>query len=147
MLLTPRWLNFGMGLAKFASQMSKDPSTKVGAALLRRDMSVAAVSFNGFPRNTSDSPRLYGNRDVKYSRIVHAEMNAILAVKEHLNGCILFSWPIPPCDRCSVHIVQSGIKRVVLPSLDANHRWAESCRAGQHVMASAGIEIITWNLP
>ena len=65
-------------LAKFwALERSKDPSTQCGAVLVRPDNSVAALAYNGFPIGVGDNPRHYEDREIKYSRVIHAEMNAL----------------------------------------------------------------------
>jgi deoxycytidylate deaminase len=41
---------------KVAEGWSKDPSTKVGAVIVRPDLTVASIGYNGFPRGMSDDP-------------------------------------------------------------------------------------------
>ena len=62
--------------ARNASTMSKDPSSKVGAVLVK-DRRIVGTGFNGFPRGLHDDRRLW-DREQKLPRIVHAEMNAII---------------------------------------------------------------------
>ena len=47
---------------------------------------------------------------------MHAELNAILFSRERLDGCTLYTIPMPPCDRCAAAIIQSGISKVVFPN-------------------------------
>jgi len=71
------------------------------------------------------------NRDEKYSRVVHCEMNAILHMPTHIpdNEGIytLYTWPCASCDRCLVHMAQAGITNFVFPSpsQDMLSRWAK----------------------
>ena len=123
-----KWEKRFLDLAQLVSTWSKDPSTKVGAVIVRPDFTVASVGYNGFPRSMNDHPSLYADRDVKLSRIVHAEMNAILHAREPLHGYTLYTWPFLTCDRCAVHVIQSGIVRVVAPvaTPELQARWGEA---------------------
>lgn len=115
-------------LAKTVSTWSKDPSTKVGAVIVRPDKSVVSLGYNGFPRKMKDSPELYSNRDEKYSRIIHAEINAVLQAKVDVTGCTLYTYPFMPCDRCAVQMIQAGIDAFVYPRAmeDALQRWGSA---------------------
>lgn len=136
-----RWHAYFFDLCMASAAMSKDPSTKVGAVIVRPDRTVVSLGFNGFSRGCKDDERLYADRETKYSRILHAEVNAILTAKEPLTGCSLYVYPMPPCDRCAAIIVQAGIKHVYAPAPIA--RWAEACAAGRELMLEAGVES-TW---
>jgi dCMP deaminase len=137
-----KWDRWFLGMVDYVSTASKDPSTKVGAVIVRPDLTVAAVGYNGFPRGMSDDPELYAHRPTKYSRIVHGEMNAILNAHGSVEGCTLYV-PFPPCDRCAVHVVQAGIKRVVYlePTEDIKARWAEAFEQTAAIFADAGMEV------
>lgn len=130
-----------MELCRVTAQMSYDPSTKVGAVIVRPNKTVASMGFNGFPRGCEDHPELYLDRELKYSRVLHAEMNAILHAREPLHGYTLFVHPFPPCDRCAAHIIQAGIKEVVAPELpaDANERWAGAVGRAMEMFEEAGV--------
>src|SRR5690606_6481729 len=106
------WDKHFLGLAHYMSRMSKDPSTKVGAVIVRKDKTVSSVGFNGFAAGMDDAPALYANRDEKYSRIVHGEINAILNAHGPVRGHTLYTTPFAPCERCAVLVIQAGIKRV-----------------------------------
>ncbi len=132
-----RWLQCALENAHF----SKDPSTKCGAVIVdpcgKRRVS---EGYNGFPKTIADTKERIGDRDFKYSAVIHAEMNAILAAKCDLHDHMLFVSG-PPCDRCSAHIVQTGISRVawLSPTQDYWDRWEESCLFGRHLMDEADI--------
>lgn len=102
-------------MAKQVSFWSKDPSTQTGAVIVRPDLSIVSLGYNGFPRRMRDYPDLYANRDEKYSRIVHCEMNALLQAHCSVEGCTLYTYPFISCDRCCVHMIQAGIIRMVAP--------------------------------
>jgi dCMP deaminase len=123
----PKWDLRFLKLAKEVASWSRDPSTQTGAVIVRPNRSVVSVGFNGFPQNMPDLPELYANREEKYSRIVHCEMNAFIFAYGDVQGCTLYTWPFASCDRCAVHMLQAGIKRFVFPTLppDKVERWGE----------------------
>jgi dCMP deaminase len=123
------------------STWSKDPSTKTGAAIVRPDKTVAALGYNGFARGCSDNDELYADRNEKYARIIHCEMNAALSAREPLHGCTLYTWPFMSCDRCAVHMIQAGIKRTVAPKLPQHleERWADLIGRARTCFAEAGV--------
>jgi len=131
-------------LAQHVANWSKDPSTKTGCVIVRPDMTVAAVGYNGFPRAIKDKPEILGNREEKYKRTIHCEMNAILSSRERLDGYTLFNWPGQSCDRCAVHIIQSGIVKVISPKIanDFAERWKEQTKLAEELFAEAGVEVV-----
>jgi len=128
-------------LAKHISQWSKDESTKVGAVVVRSDKTIASLGFNGFPKNTADNLEYYLDREVKYERIIHAEMNAILHSRESMKGYTLYTWPFLPCANCAKHIIQVGIARIVAP-YNIPERWAKSCETSRTIFLEAGIDVM-----
>ena len=80
--MNSKWIARFSDLAKEVSSWSKDPSSRVGAVIVRPDRTVASVGFNGFPRGVEDSQDVIADRDAKLLRTIHAELNAILAAKE-----------------------------------------------------------------
>jgi dCMP deaminase len=137
-------------MAALVSSWSKDPSTKCGAVIVRPDKTIASVGFNGFPIGCDDSDELYADKDTKYSRVVHAEMNALLHAKESLHGYVMYTWPPgygPSCDRCSAHIIQAGISTVVhrLDTSDFASRWKEPALSGLQMYQEAGVNVVQLN--
>ena len=135
------WDRYFLTVAEAVSTASKDPSTKVGAVIVRPDRTMASFGYNGFPRGIADTAERLNNRDVKYELVVHGEINAILSAREPLHGYGLYTWPFFTCKRCSLHVVQSGIKRVVAPMLpeDLMERWSTSLREAQEIYDEAGV--------
>lgn len=133
-------------LARHVASWSKDPSTQTGAVIIRPDKTVASIGYNGFPRGCSDADALYRDRETKYSRVVHCEMNAILAAREPLHGYTLYTWPFMSCDRCAAHVVQSGIKRCVAPVLPEHlrDRWRASIASAENMFREAKVELDLW---
>lgn len=133
-----RYLQF----AHHVSTWSKDPSTQTGAVIVKPNKTVLSVGFNGFPQNMSDSPLLYDNREEKYSRIVHCEVNALILAEGSARGCTLYTWPFASCDRCCVQMLQAGIARFVYPSIPAHlvERWGTLLDKTKKYLAEAGVE-------
>jgi dCMP deaminase len=137
------WDVFFLKLAKMVATRSKDPSTQVGAVIVRQDKTVASVGYNGFPRSMPDTPELYANRDEKYSRIIHAEINAVLHAREQLTGYTLYTYPLLPCDRCMVQMMQAGIKRIVSmeATKDVMERWGPVLEKTRKYATEGGIAV------
>jgi dCMP deaminase len=148
----PKWDRRFIDMAKLVASWSKDPSTKCGAVVVRPDRTVATVGFNGFPKGVSDADELYADRETKYSRVVHAEQNALLHTgNERLTGFTMYTWPPgfgPTCDRCAAHVIQAGIKHVVHVKNDSDFasRWAEPAQRGLQLYSEAGVEIVSYPL-
>jgi len=140
-MFSEKWIGRFLKLAREISSWSKDPSTKCGAVIVRPNKTIASLGYNGFPRSMRDDDRFYCDRDVKYSRILHAEDNALLSAVENLHSYALFIYPLPPCDRCAVRIIQSGIQYVFAPELlgSARERWQESVSRSQSYFDESGV--------
>lgn len=138
------WDEYGLGFALWAAKKSKDPSTKVGAAIMRPDHTIVSAGYNGFPRGVEDSHERLHNRELKYKLVVHAEVNAILHAREPLRGYTMYT-TLPPCSGCAGSIVQSQISRVVsyAPSAEQMTRWNDSLQLALKVFEEAGVEA-TW---
>lgn len=76
----------------------------------------------------NDDPALYENREEKYSRIVHGEINALMYANEKVHGYTLYTVPFLTCDRCFVQMVQAGITKFIAPVLpeELKPRWEAS---------------------
>jgi len=124
-----KWDKRFLDMAKLVSTWSKDPSTQTGAVIVRPDKSVASVGFNGFPRAMPDAEEYYNNREEKYSRIIHCEMNASMFAQDtSLKGYTLYTYPFLSCDRCYVHMLANGITRFVAPKCPPalEERWGDA---------------------
>lgn len=135
------WDQYFLGLARSTSAASKDPSTKVGAVITRPDRTVASLGYNGFPRGIADTEERLNTREIKYDLVVHGEINAILTAREPLHRYTLYTWPFLTCKRCSLHVVQAGITRVVAPELpeELKERWKDSLAEAQAIYAEVGV--------
>lgn len=141
------WDNFFMGMANYVSTASKDPSLKVGAVIVRPDRTIASVGYNGFPRGCDDDDAMYADRPTKLSRVIHAELNAILNARGPVDGCTIYINCVGgACDRCAAHVIQAGIKRQVCLPIQADFRWKESMEAGRKMYREAGVEVVELNM-
>lgn len=146
-----RWDAHFMRKALECASMSKDPSTKVGAVLVK-DRHAFSDGFNGFPVGVADNERLF-DREQKLEFVVHAEMNAILfAAKRGIATCgsTLYvaardatggaAWGGPPCVRCTVECIQAGVTEFVSwPMKVAPSRWHTSIMKAREVIKEAGL--------
>lgn len=132
-----------LGLAKHVAGWSKDPSTKVGCVVADSSNRILSLGYNGFPMGVADVD--LDDREHKYARTVHAEMNALLFTNGRLEGATMYIWPMPPCSRCAGPIIQSGIVTVVSPP--AGERWEDSCRIGREMFDQAGVTVVEIDLP
>lgn len=101
-----QWLST---VAMHAELHSKDPRTKVGAAILTPDWRVISIGYNGFPIGTPDDPAMWADRTTKYKHVIHAESNAIDMARQDLSGTMLVC-NLYPCHLCAQRIAQNGIK-------------------------------------
>lgn len=126
-----------------AAEKSKDPSTKIGAVLVRGD-NIISIGYNGFPRGIQDTNDRLINREEKYFYIVHAEHNSILnAAKNGIatKGAVLYTSGMP-CNECAKAIVQAGISTVYIhkqyPSL-SHGKWAKSVSKAIEIFDESGV--------
>lgn len=140
---TAKWDNNFMGLARHIALWSKDPSTKVGAVIVDDKRRVVGHGYNGFPRGVEDSEERLNNREVKYKHVVHAELNAILNSRGSVEGCTLYV-TLEPCTECAKAIIQSGIRRVVLPQIsdaEARRRWGDDQTIAYRMLDEALLDV------
>ena len=140
-----RWDARFLELSKHVSTWSKDPSSKVGAVLIRDSNLVAMTAFNGFPNAILDDERLE-NRDIKYQIIVHAEENLIANSSKSgvstLNAKVAVS--MFPCSRCARLLISAGIKEIItqLPTGEFLDRWEVEIELSKKLIKEAGIKLV-----
>ena len=137
-----KWDSRFLELATLVSSWSKDPSTKAGAVIVRPDRSVIGMGFNGFARQMSDADELYADREKKYSRVIHCEVNALINAGTTVAGCTLYTTPFMCCDRCVVQMIQAGITRFVFPEAteETKTRWQDAFELTLSYMDEAGVD-------
>lgn len=136
------WDKYFLGMAKYVSTASKDPSTKVGAVVVQ-NRKVVGTGYNGFPQGVNDDPERYLNRELKYALTVHAEINAILQAGHDCEYAHIYVSVPFCCSDCVKTIIQSGISRIVVydnTDKELLKRWEESIKLSQLMMDEAGIE-------
>ena len=153
--MSDRWHDHFLTLAVEHARMSKDPNTRVGSVIVGPDREVVSTGFNGFPRGIIDTPERLNDRDEKLRLIIHAELNAIInaaRVGVSVKGCTLYLaatdnsgmvWGGPPCTRCTVHVIQAGIKSIVSRPIKAvPSRWHEDLAAARKLLEEAGVALL-----
>lgn len=120
-----KWDYRYLELAKKVSTWSKDPSTQCGAVIVDTDNKIVSTGFNGLCKNITDTDERLNNRLLKYDLTIHSEVNALLQAKCSVKGFTIYSWPMIPCIRCTVNLIQAGIEKIVTcPMSDAlKLRW------------------------
>lgn len=139
--MTDKWDLRFLNLAKEVATWSKDPSTKVGCVVVEPDTNrIMGVGFNGFPRGMCDHQELLDDREVRQSRTVHAETNAVLN-SQKTEGCTAYV-STAPCASCALVLIQSGINRVcvVAPTPDFMDRWWDSVEKTKGFFAEVEVE-------
>lgn len=131
-----KWDTRFLGLAEHIAQWSKDPSTKVGAVIVRPDRTIASVGFNGWPRNVVDD---YKDRDQKLAATIHAEENAILFCRDQSLERHTLYVTFHPCAACAAKIIQANIRRVIYPLEEYPERWADNFRLADDLFYQAGV--------
>jgi len=143
------WQEYYMRHQYLASEKSKDPSTKIGAVLVRED-NIISIGYNGFPRGIEDTKDRLENREEKYFYVVHAEANAILNAARNgiaTYNSILYTSGMP-CNECAKSIIQAGIRKVCIhsqyPSL-SHGKWSKSVSKATEMFKEANISLYQYN--
>lgn len=145
---TKWWDNYFIGLAKYISKASKDPSTKVGSVIVDSSKRVISVGYNGFPKGIKDLKKRLNDREWKYLTVVHAERNALLFARQSLEGCSIYTYPFFPCSVCASMIIQTGIKRCIAPKLPKQliERWEKNIALSIELFKEAKVEVVEFEV-
>ena len=141
--LSNNWDVRYLELAEQVSSWSKDPSRQIGAVAVGTKGQVLAQGYNGFPRGIKDSSTRYNDREMKYKFVVHAEQNVIYNATYNgvsLDGATLYVWGLPVCSDCAKGVIQTGIKRVVMPLQEIPDHWVDSWALTQLLFNEANIK-------
>lgn len=152
-LFDHRWDRHFLKRCLLAAEMSKDPSTVVGAVIVGSGRNVLGDGFNGFPRGVKDTPERLNDREMKLKLIVHAErnalLNALLAGTRVAGGAIYVAardaktgeiWGGCPCTHCLIELIQAGIKHVVTyPMTNVPNRWKADLLFSKTILFEAGL--------
>lgn len=141
-LNTDRLRFWAIDLAHHMAALSKDPSTKVGAAIFSPERRLISAGYNGLPRGVEDSYDRLLNREVKYKMIRHAEANALSFATAPLVGATLVCTH-PCCAQCAGAAIQAGIAHLIWPAPDEafSARWAGDLGLVREMCSEAGVQI------
>jgi len=119
--LRPGWDSYFMTIAHLASLRSNCMKRRVGAILVRNKR-ILATGYNGTPRNMTNCneggcARCNGQGNLASGDgclCLHAEENALLeAGRDRVGEEAVIYCNTCPCLRCSIKIVQTGVREVV----------------------------------
>lgn len=128
---------------------SVDPSTQNGAVLVAIDGTIIGRGHNRFATGVVTTPERLADRSQKYPRTAHAEENAIWdAVRNGYahqlpTSTLYVAWYA--CEKCSVAILESGVRKVVghrqHPGVVTLHsKWAALVEVGLDMLNEGGVE-------
>jgi dCMP deaminase len=143
--MSKKWHDRYMDLAREVARWSKDPSTNCGAIFVGEDGQVLSQGYNGFPRQMRDDEELYNNRETKYERVVHAEMNGVFNASRtgvSLKDSTCYVYGLSCCHECAKALIQVGVKRVVMNKSFENPRWSKSCTLATTFFEESSIEVV-----
>jgi dCMP deaminase len=131
-------------MAKMVASWSKDPSTKVGAVLVRPPSHVICVGLNGFTQEIeADDERLH-DEVLKHELSVHAEMDALMNAERNIAGCTIYTWPLMMCSRCTKVLLKAGIRRHVAP-ITPEARWRKAFEISTKMLSEAKAELTLYD--
>lgn len=141
---TPKWQKRFLALAQEVASWSRDPIDPRAAIIVRPDKTLCSLGFNGFPQGVDDTPLIEGQLDVRKSRMLEAELNAILFSQDpSMEGHLVYTWPSLPDLRAAVHLIAEGVKCIVAPAIPNQSVVRADALAA---FAEAGVEVITVDL-
>lgn len=134
------WNEYFMRMALNAVTISKDPSTKTGAVIVK-NRDVLSTGYNGFPSKVDDLDEWLEDKSIKYAFTIHAETNAVLrADRRDLDGAFIYCTHYP-CADCAKVIIQVGITKVFYhdrKTLEEGN-WADHYKYTDMMFENAGI--------
>lgn len=142
--MNDKWDERFMRLAQHVAEWSKDESNKIGAVVVGDGNKILSTGYNGFPRAVNEDVPERHKRPAKYMYTAHAEENAVANAANEgvaLKGATIYISGLPPCSTCARLIIQSGIRRVVVQTLEYPERWKGSIDPALEMLNEVGIEI------
>ena len=133
-----------------AHKFSTDPSTQVGAVIVKADQYTDDVQMcahaNCFPKGVQETEERW-ERPIKYSYVEHAERNVIYAAARQgfaTQDCVMYA-PWFACADCARAIIQAGIVEVVGDArpnkmMSADCRWRETIEIAYGMFDEAGVK-------
>lgn len=144
------WDEFFMRQVYLVAEKSKDPSTKIGAVIVRENR-VISQGYNGLPSGCRDDMEYRNDKPEKYFWYEHGERNAIYSCARHgvaTKGTTLYTQGVP-CADCARAVIQAGISKVIVHAEwmkpqeagTFSARWAESIERSLRMFAEAGVKL------
>lgn len=145
------WEESFMGVAMLMAGRSKDPSTIVGACIVK-DNRIVSTGYNGLTESMSDDEAPWNSigeltgelEKTKNPWVLHAERNAVYNYRGPLadfQGSTLYV-TFFPCYECAKTIVQVGIKKVVWLRM---YSYQKDVEISTTILRTAGVEIVQYN--
>ena len=141
------WDTYFLLVAFISTERSKDPSTQVGAVIVKNNR-ILSVGYNGTPNGISDDEMPWDSLgeetgdilQIKNSFVVHAEANALdnLLFREPLYNSVMYV-TLSPCPLCALRIANSGIKTVIYLE---KYRKEKEFLLSKMILEKAGVEFI-----
>jgi len=148
----PAWDEWFMGMVYDTARKSKDPSTKIGAVIVK-DKRPILFGYNGLPQKVKDLPERM-QRPIKYKWTEHGERNAIYCGARFgiaTDGTTLYTQAVP-CMDCARGVINSGIVKIIVHRqtedlFDVHPQWATDCAMSRDMLAEAGVSIQVLDRP
>lgn len=135
-----KWVDYFLGMAKYISTASKDPSTQVGAVAVSDAKAVLETGYNGLPRGVQDLPERM-ERPAKYDWTAHAEENLVAhAARKVLEGSTVFVTHFC-CNGCARMLINAGVARVVIGDGKTSMP-PEKFQIAKTMFEEAGVEVV-----
>lgn len=153
-----------MSIAALTAQKSKDPSSQIGAVLVK-DRRVISMGYNGLPQGVSDPndwPNLdnctapetlmrRNERPEKYHWFEHAERNCLYNIARQGGvsalGSTMYCACGVPCTDCARGICNSGVGEVVYLDVSYSNKWEEAAERSLVMFCEAGVKTRVYKGP
>lgn len=140
------WDNYFMDIAEAVAQKSKDPSSKMGCAIVDENKRVVSVGYNGLPQGAIESKLTLSERPMKYYFAIHSEMNALIFARRDLTGCTVYN-RVATCENCLKYCLQAGIKRFVYRELRVHSYTSDPKRSMTNIDTDEAIVRLLASMP
>jgi dCMP deaminase len=135
-----KWDRNYLKLAEHVSQWSKDPSSQVGAVIVKNNHVIAV----GYQAEVTDSDERPINGKIKHDLVVHAEINALVVAGKSAEGAHIYVYGRPICSACAGAIIQAGIVRVIAQDPPAVEGGVQS--AVSKFISQSGADADAWTI-
>lgn len=119
---------------------SEDPSTKVACVLFDDKFRFVSTGFNRAVNRFPKEIFPWDNKSMKYSFVVHAEVDAVQKIK-YIENCakpIIALVSLFPCSTCAKALIDAGVKYVIYKDI----RFNEDARDVMAMFQICGVQSI-----